>query len=70
MDRLFIKPDRFWSEWRQGKHRFLLFSDPSMPRERAADFPAPCYEVGRGGGRLLVTNLSLERRLASRVTRN
>jgi hypothetical protein len=70
MDRLFVKPDRFWSEWRQGKRRFLLFSDPSMPRERATDFPPPCYQFGRGGGRLLVTNLSPQRRLVSRVTRN
>jgi hypothetical protein len=70
MDRLFVKPDRFWSEWRQGKRRFLLFSDPALPRERPTDFPPPCFEVGRGGGRLLLTNLSPQRRLASRMTRN
>lgn len=66
MDDLFVKRDRFWSEWRQAKRRFLLFTDPDKPLDRPGDFPAPCYEVGRGGGRLLLTNLPLPGRAAYR----
>jgi 4-amino-4-deoxy-L-arabinose transferase-like glycosyltransferase len=65
MERLFIKPDRFWNKWRQGKRRFLLFSEPTQPRDSTTDYPAPCYEVGRSRGRLLVTNLPLPKKLVS-----
>ena len=59
VDRLFIKPDCFWSEWRQGRRRFLLFIDPSRTTDRPLDFYCPYYVVSRGGDRLILTNLPL-----------
>ena len=64
-DRLFVKPDRFWNEWQQGRRRLLLFTDPDRPDQKPSDFPPPSYEVARGNGRLLLTNQPPLPRLAS-----
>jgi 4-amino-4-deoxy-L-arabinose transferase-like glycosyltransferase len=69
VDELFVKPERFWREWRQGIHplrgypakrrrgRFLLFIDPSQMHNRPLDFYRPYFVVSRGGDRLILTNL-------------
>lgn len=59
VSRLFTKRDRFWADWARGDRRYLLFSDPQKPLDRPDDFPQPHYEVARGGGRVVLTNLPL-----------
>jgi len=59
VDELFVKPERFWHEWRQGRRRFLLFIDPSRSPDRPLDFYRPYSVVSRGGDRLVLTNLPL-----------
>ena len=56
MDRLFVRPPDFWDEWRQGRERFLLFTDPERGTERLAEFPQPCYVIDRNGAQLLLSN--------------
>jgi 4-amino-4-deoxy-L-arabinose transferase-like glycosyltransferase len=58
MEELFIPPERFRSEWRQGRRRFLLFIDPSRSTNRPLDFYRPYHIVSRGSDRLILTNLS------------
>ena len=55
--RLFTPKEAFWREWVAGRRRILLFTDPDQAMDRPADFPAPYYEVARGGNRRLLTNL-------------
>lgn len=54
--RLFTERDAFQREWARGDRRFLLFTDPEQPLDRAADFPKPFYEIGCDGRRLALTN--------------
>jgi hypothetical protein len=56
---LFTRRDAFRREWQSGSRRYLLFSDPAKPLDRREEFPQPCFEVARGGGRVLLTNLPL-----------
>ncbi len=59
ISRLFVKRDRFQQDWTHGDRRYLLFTDPQKPLDRPGDFPQPYYEVARGGGRIVITNLPL-----------
>ncbi|HEU4752990.1 MAG TPA: hypothetical protein VFU47_07760, partial [Armatimonadota bacterium] len=56
VDRLFVKRDRFWREWAQGRRRILLFSDPEKAAERPDAFPQPNWVVARAANRLVLTN--------------
>jgi 4-amino-4-deoxy-L-arabinose transferase-like glycosyltransferase len=57
--RLFTSRERFFADWAAGRRRYLLFTDPERSLDRPADFPQPHFEVARGGGRALLTNLPL-----------
>jgi 4-amino-4-deoxy-L-arabinose transferase-like glycosyltransferase len=61
---LFTPRERVWQEWRAGRRRILLFTDPDRPGDRPGDFPHACYEVGREANRRLLTNLPLPERTA------
>jgi 4-amino-4-deoxy-L-arabinose transferase-like glycosyltransferase len=56
VERLFVKRDAFWEEWRRGQRRFLLFSDPEKPLNRFDQFPQPAFEVGRDARWMVLTN--------------
>lgn len=58
--RLFADRKQFYREWARGDRRYLLFTNPEKPLDRTAEYPQPYYEVARGGGRQVITNLPLQ----------
>lgn len=54
--RLFISREQFFRDWARGERRYLLFTNPEEPLDRATEYPQPFYEVARGGGRQVITN--------------
>jgi 4-amino-4-deoxy-L-arabinose transferase-like glycosyltransferase len=62
--RLFVPREEFWRSWAEGRRRYLLFSNPELPYERAVErmlsrpdgLPREVIELDRDGSRLLLTN--------------
>src|SRR5262249_31051797 len=55
-DRLFAHRPAFWEKWREGRQRYLLFTDPERGPDRLAEFPQPCYVIDRNAAQMLLSN--------------